>query len=351
MSDTPFMPKATAVWLVENTTLTFKQIAEFCNLHELEIKGIADGDVAKGIKAYNPILAGQVSREEIELCSKNPDKKLSLLKKVEEVEVKERKKPKYTPLSKRQDRPDAILWLCKNASELTDGQISKLVGSTKGTVSLIRKRSYWNFSNLKPRDPVILALCTQEAFQKSLEKAKRRVEREKKAKIREEKKAQAASVQTNKVSNDNNHENQLEVFIKIDVKDNNVEQAIRVLKRKLQKEGFFKVMKMKSTYEKPSEKKKGFKQKILKELRNCKNLRIGINFIMRGLTMPSGKVKWFNSKKGYGFITDNETQKDIFLHVSALEKSKLRVLKEEQTIVYDIKEEKDKLQAINIKKK
>ena len=202
MIDTPFMPKATAVWLVENTTLTFKQIAEFCNLHELEIKGIADGDVAKGIKAYNPILAGQLSREEIELCSKDPKKKLGLLKKLEEVEVKERKRPKYTPLSKRQDRPDAILWLCKNAAEQTDGQIAKLVGSTKGTVSLIRKRSYWNFSSLKPRDPVILALCTQEVFQKSLEKAKRRVEREKKAKIREEKKAQAASLQTNKDSND-----------------------------------------------------------------------------------------------------------------------------------------------------
>jgi len=194
MSDTPFMPKATAVWLVENTTLTFKQIAEFCNLHELEIKGIADGDVAKGIKAYNPILAGQILREEIESCSKDPNKKLSIIKKVDVVEIKKRKKPKYTPLSKRQDRPDAILWLCKNASELTDGQIAKLVGSTKGTVSLIRKRSYWNFSSLKPRDPVILALCTQENFQKSLDKAKRRVEREKKAKIREEKKAQRASV-------------------------------------------------------------------------------------------------------------------------------------------------------------
>ena len=198
MTETPFMPKATAVWLVENTTLTFKQIAEFCDLHELEVKGIADGDVARGIKAYNPILAGQLSREEIELCSKDKSKKLTLLKKLDEVEVKERKRPKYTPLSKRQDRPDAILWLCKNASELSDGQISKLVGSTKGTVSLIRKRSYWNFSNLKPRDPVILALCTQETFQKSLEKslekAKRRVEREKKAKIREEKKAQAASL-------------------------------------------------------------------------------------------------------------------------------------------------------------
>ncbi len=194
MSEAPFMPKATAVWLVENTTLTFKQIAKFCKLHELEIKGIADGDVAKGIKAYNPVLAGQLSREEIEKCSQDSGRELQLLKKVDKIDVKERKKPKYTPLSKRQDRPDAILWLCKNASELTDGQISKLVGSTKNTVSLIRKRSYWNFSNLKPRDPVILALCTQESFQKSLEKAKRRVEREKKAKIREEKKALKASV-------------------------------------------------------------------------------------------------------------------------------------------------------------
>ena len=113
MSETPFMPKATAVWLVENTTLTFKQIAEFCNLHELEVKGIADGDVAKGIKAYNPILAGQLSREEIELCSKDSNKKLNLLKKLEEVEVKERKRPKYTPLSKRQDRPDAIFGYVK----------------------------------------------------------------------------------------------------------------------------------------------------------------------------------------------------------------------------------------------
>ena len=194
MTEAPFMPKATAVWLVENTTLTFKQIAQFCNLHELEVKGIADGDVAKGIKAYNPILAGQLSRKEIEECSNNPERKLKLIKKIDKIEVKDRKKPKYTPLSKRQDRPDAILWLCKNASELTDGQISKLVGSTKNTVSLIRKRSYWNFSSLKPRDPVILALCTQESFQKSLDKAKRRIEREKKAKIREEKKAGLASV-------------------------------------------------------------------------------------------------------------------------------------------------------------
>ena len=187
MPETPFMPKATAVWLVENTTLTFKQIADFCNLHELEVKGIADGDVAKGIKAYNPILAGQLTREEIDLCSKNSNKNLNLVERAEEVQVKERKKPKYTPLSKRQDRPDAALWLLKNYQEFTDGQISKLVGSTKGTVSLIRKRSYWNFSSLKAKDPVILGLCSQSTFEQSLEKAKRRVEREKKAKIKEEK--------------------------------------------------------------------------------------------------------------------------------------------------------------------
>ena len=187
MSETPFMPKATAVWLVENTTLTFKQIAIFCNLHELEVKGIADGDVAKGIKAYNPILARQLTREEIDVCSKDSNRELNLVERAEEVQVKERKKPKYTPLSKRQDRPDAALWLLKNYTEFNDGQVSKLVGSTKGTVSLIRKRSYWNFSNLKAKDPVILGLCSQDVFEKSLEKAKRRVERERKNKIKKDK--------------------------------------------------------------------------------------------------------------------------------------------------------------------
>ena len=150
MQEYPFMPKATAVWLVENTNLTFKQIAKFCNLHELEVKGIADGDVAKGIKAYNPILAGQLSRDEIDECSKDPERNLNLIKKDTNIQIKERKKPKYTPLSKRQDRPDAILWLCKNAPELTDGQISKLVGSTKGTVSLIRKEVIGIFQTLNP---------------------------------------------------------------------------------------------------------------------------------------------------------------------------------------------------------
>ena len=169
MQEFPFMPKATAVWLVENTNLTFRQIAKFCNLHELEVKGIADGDVAKGIKAYNPILAGQLSRDEIDECSKNPERNLNLIKKDTNVQIiKERKKPKYTPLSKRQDRPDAILWLCKNASELTDGQISKLVGSTKGTVSLIRKRSYWNFSNLKTKRPRYFSFVHSRLFSESV---------------------------------------------------------------------------------------------------------------------------------------------------------------------------------------
>ena len=194
MSDGPFMPKATAVWLVENTTLSFKQIANFCNLHELEIKGIADGDVAKGIKAYNPILAGQLTREEVDLSSKDHSRPLTLNKKKEEVVVsKGRKKVKYTPISKRKDRPDSVLWLLKNFSQLSDGQIAKLVGSTKGTVSLIRNRTFWNFSNLTARDPVILGLCTQVNFEKAIGKANRRKEREKKLKEKEENKKQEVS--------------------------------------------------------------------------------------------------------------------------------------------------------------
>ena len=168
----PLMQKATAVWLIDNTKLTFSQIAKFCGLHELEVNGIADGEVAKGIRGMDPITNTQLTLEEIQRCENDQNAELVLLKNPAAVGEGKRRGPRYTPLSKRQDRPDAILWLCKNASELTDGQISKLVGSTKGTVSLIRKRSYWNFSNLKPRDPVILALCSQEAFKKRLEKAK-----------------------------------------------------------------------------------------------------------------------------------------------------------------------------------
>ena len=202
MSNGPFMPKATAVWLVENTTLSFKQIADFCKLHELEIKGIADGDVAVGIKAYNPILAGQLTREEIDDCSNDPQKALKLSNKNEEVVVvsKERKKVKYTPLSKRKDRPDSILWLTKNFPQLSDGQIAKLVGSTQGTVLSIRNRTVWNFSSLTARDPVILGLCSQVQFDKAIQKADRRVLREKKLKEKELKSIEKDKRDTNEQS-------------------------------------------------------------------------------------------------------------------------------------------------------
>jgi len=178
MTDTPFMPKATAVWLVENTNISFKQIADFCSLHELEIKGIADGDVAKGIKAYNPILAGQLTREIIEECSKDVNKPLILNKKT--LDIKSGKKVnKYVPLSKRQDRPEAVLWLTKHYSQLSDGQIVKLVGSTKNTVSLIRNKKYWNYSNLNAKDPVIFNFCSEADIKKAIEKAERKILRKK----------------------------------------------------------------------------------------------------------------------------------------------------------------------------
>jgi len=180
MNEAPLMPKATAVWLVENTSLSFRQIAEFCNLHVVEIQGIADGEVAKGIKAYNPILAGQLTRDEIELSSKDTERSLKLNKKEVEISKKERKKPKYIPLSKRQDRPDAVLWLIKNHSELKDSQIAKLIGTTKNTIVSIRKKNYWNYNSLSAKDPVAINLCSQIDLLEALEKSKRRVEREKK---------------------------------------------------------------------------------------------------------------------------------------------------------------------------
>ena len=179
MTDKPFMPKATAVWLVENTKISFKQIADFCNLHELEVKGIADGDVAKGIKAYNPILAGQLTREEVEACSADHNRSIILNKK--ELEIKSQRKEKnYIPLSRRQDRPNAALWLIKNYPQLSDGQISKLVGSTKKTVTLIRDNNYWNSSNLSAKDPVVSNLCSQVDIKNAQEKALRRIARKKK---------------------------------------------------------------------------------------------------------------------------------------------------------------------------
>ena len=162
MSTSPLMPKATAVWLVENTSLTFEQIAEFCKLHPLEVRGIADGEVAAGIKGLDPITSGQLTREELERAAKNPNHHLRLAeRKVKVPEIKRAKGPRYTPVSKRQDRPNAILWLLRNHPELKDAQIIRLVGTTKSTIAQIRDRTHWNTPPLTPVDPVSLGLSSQ----------------------------------------------------------------------------------------------------------------------------------------------------------------------------------------------
>ena len=182
MSNAPLMPMATAVWLVENTTLTFKQIAEFCKLHEVEVQGIADGEVAKGIKAYNPIITGQLSREEIDMSSKDHNRPLNIISSDVEISNTEKKIKRYIPLSKRQDKPDSALWLLKQHNILKDSQIAKLVGITKNSVSSIRNKSYWNYNNLNPKDPVALNLFSQKDLVAAIEKAERRLKREKKEK-------------------------------------------------------------------------------------------------------------------------------------------------------------------------
>jgi len=182
MSNAPLMPMATAVWLVENTTLTFKQIASFCNLHEVEVQGIADGEVAKGIMAYNPIISGQLTREEIELSSKDENRALQIKNTDIEISSSEKKIKKYIPLSKRQDKPDSALWLIRQHSQLKDSQIAKLIGITKNSVTSIRNKSYWNYNNLNSKDPVAMNLFTQKDLVESLEKAERRIKREKKEK-------------------------------------------------------------------------------------------------------------------------------------------------------------------------
>ena len=176
------MPMATAVWLVENTTLTFKQIAEFCKLHEVEIQGIADGEVAKGIIAYNPIISGQLTKEEIELSSKDENRPLQIKNTDIEISSENKKIKKYVPLSKRQDKPDSALWLIKHHSLLKDSQIAKLVGVTKNSVVAIRNKSYWNYNNLNPKDPVAMNLFSQKELIEAIEKAERRIKREKKEK-------------------------------------------------------------------------------------------------------------------------------------------------------------------------
>ena len=182
MSNVPLMPMATAVWLVENTTLTFKQIAKFCNLHDVEVQGIADGEVAKGIMAYNPIISGQLTREEIELASKDENKELQIKNTDIEISTEDKKIKKYIPLSKRQDKPDSALWLIKHHSLLKDSQIAKLVGVTKNSVTSIKNKSYWNYNNLNPKDPVALGLFSQKDLVEAIEKAERRIKREKKEK-------------------------------------------------------------------------------------------------------------------------------------------------------------------------
>ena len=180
MSNTPLMPMATALWLVENTTLTFKQIADFCNMHEVEIQGIADGEVGKGIVAYNPIMSGQLTRQEIELSSNDKDRPLILSSDEVDIQVEEKKIKKYIPLSKRQDKPDAALWLLKQHSLLKDSQIAKLVGITKNSVTSIRNKNYWNYNSLNAKDPVAMGLFSQKDLVDAIEKAERRIKREKK---------------------------------------------------------------------------------------------------------------------------------------------------------------------------
>ena len=182
MSKAPLMQMGTAVWLVENTSLTFKQIANFCKLHEVEIQGIADGEVAKGIVGYNPIIAGQLTEDEIRLSSLDNNRELIITD--EEIEIKntEGKIKKYVPLSKRQDKPDSALWLIKNHSILKDSQIAKLVGVTKNSVTSIRNKSYWNYNSLNAKDPVAMGLFSQKDLLSALEKAERRILKEKKDK-------------------------------------------------------------------------------------------------------------------------------------------------------------------------
>ena len=175
MSRAPLMPKATAVWLVENTALTFRQIADYCNLHELEVKGIADGDVAAGIKGLDPVTGGQLTRDEIAKAEADANYRLKILESKVNIQVqKSTGGPRYTPVSRRGDRPDAIVWLLRYHPELPDSAIMKLVGTTKSTIAAVKDRSHWNASNIKPVDPVSLGLCSQLDLDFAVQKAARK---------------------------------------------------------------------------------------------------------------------------------------------------------------------------------
>ena len=161
MSDRPLMPIATAVWLIDNTSLTFDQVADFCGLHPLQVKGIADGDVGAGVRGIDPITTHQLAREEIEKAQEDPEYKLKISRPKTVVAEKTRKGPRYTPVSKRQNRPDAIAWMVRNHPEVSDAQVIKLIGTTKATIEQVRNRTHWNSSQIKPVDPVTIGLCTQ----------------------------------------------------------------------------------------------------------------------------------------------------------------------------------------------
>jgi hypothetical protein len=173
MMTLPLMPKATAVWLVEHTALTFDQIGEFCGLHALEVQAIADGEVAVQMQGLDPIANGQITLDEIERCQKDANTRLEISKEAHPVELVKHTGPRYTPIAKRQDKPDAISWLIKNHPELSDGQISKLVGTTKPTIQAVRDRTHWNSPNIKPRHPVALGLCTMEMLEAAVARANR----------------------------------------------------------------------------------------------------------------------------------------------------------------------------------
>ena len=216
----PLMPKATAVWLIDNTALTFEQIADFCSLHILEVKGIADGDVDHGIRGADPIAAGQLTRLEIEDCQKDKNARLKAIQKRDDLpEVARRVGKKYTPLSKRQDRPDSIFWLVRNHPELLDSQIGKLVGTTKSTIQSIRDRTHWNSANLTPVDPVSVGLCTQVDLDKAVQKPLKELKKEK---AEEAKKYESEGI-TAPESVTNEQKQEINIEEKIEVTTNDAE--------------------------------------------------------------------------------------------------------------------------------
>ena len=190
MAIAPMMPKATAVWLIENTSLSFQQVAEFCGLHPLEVQGIADGEVAKGIQGLDPTLNNQLTKEEIQRCEKDPKARLNMKKVDLPQPVKRTKGPRYTPVAKRQDKPDGVAYLLRHFPDLKDAQISKLIGTTKATIQAIRERTHWNSPNIRPRDPVLLGLCSQTELNAAVEKARRAKERDEQSKARAQRKAE-----------------------------------------------------------------------------------------------------------------------------------------------------------------